>query len=91
MHWLIEEIEETDDCGVNWRRAELTDCYWHPRIAMLEALAIIEDEWRPPQSALRELTTALTEDSTAIFWEKGIRIVRVGQRPCAGVGGVLPR
>jgi hypothetical protein len=72
MPWLIEE---SDDCGVHWRRAELTDCYWHPRVALLEALAIIEDEWRPPRRALRELTVALGEESTAHFWEKAIRVV----------------
>jgi hypothetical protein len=83
MPWLIEE---SDDCGVHWRRAELTDCYWHPRVAMLEALAIIEDEWRPPRRALRELTTALNEEATAHFWEKAIRIVRAS----AGAAGAHP-
>jgi hypothetical protein len=75
MPWLIEA---SDDCGVTWRRAELTGCYWHPRVALLEALAIIEDEWQPPRRALRELTAALTEEATAFFWDKAIRIVRAG-------------
>jgi hypothetical protein len=78
MPW---QIEESDDCGVSWRHAELTDCYWHPRVALLEALAIIEDEWRPPACALRELATALTEESTAHFWTKAIRIVRTRRWP----------
>jgi hypothetical protein len=73
---MLWAIEESDDCGVHWRRAALTGCYWHPRIAQLEALAIIEDEWRPPQHALRELAASLTEESTAHFWEKAIRVVR---------------
>jgi hypothetical protein len=88
MTWLIEE---SNDCGVTWQRAELTDRYWHPRVALLEALAIIEDEWRPPRRALRELTAALTEESAAFFWEKAIRIVRAGQRPAAGAAGAHPR
>jgi hypothetical protein len=53
MLWVIQE---SDDCGVRWRRAELTDRYLHPGVALLEALAIIEDEWRPPARAMRELT-----------------------------------
>jgi len=35
---------------------------------MLEALVIIEAEWHPPPCALRELTTARTEEATAHFW-----------------------
>jgi hypothetical protein len=46
-----------------------------------EALAIIEDEWLPPPRALRELATALTEESAAHCWERAIRIVRAGHRP----------
>jgi hypothetical protein len=84
MPWLIEE---SDDCGVHWRRAELTDCYGHPRLALQEALEIIKDEWRPPRRALQELTTALTEDATVYFWAKGIRIVRAGRCPAAGLSG----
>jgi hypothetical protein len=82
MPWVIEE---SDDCGVHWRRAELTCCYWHPRVAMLEALEIIRDEWRPPRRALRELTAALDEEAAAYFWERAIRIVR------AAAGGAHPR
>lgn len=74
MPWILEE---TDDCGVTWRRAELTYCYYHPRVAMLEALEIIQDEWRPPAHSLRQLTHALHDESVAYFWERGIRIVRV--------------
>jgi hypothetical protein len=59
MLWIIEESE---NCGVHWRRAELTGCYPHPQVAMLEALAIIEDEWRPPRLALQELTAALQHE-----------------------------
>lgn len=69
-------IEESDDCGLHWRRAALTGRYPHPRIAMLEALAIIEDEWHPPRRAFQELTTALQDELIAHFWEKAIRVVR---------------
>lgn len=75
MVWVVEE---SGDCGVNWRRAELTDRYWHPRVAMLEALEIIKDEWRPPEHALRQLIHALQGESVAYYWHLGIRIVRVG-------------
>ena len=53
---------------MHWHHAELTGCYHHPRVAMLEALVIIEAEWHPPPCALRELTTARTEEATAHFW-----------------------
>jgi hypothetical protein len=72
MGWLIEE---SGDCGVNWFRAELTVCYLHPQVAMLEALAIIEVEWRPPPCALRELTLALRSERRAHYWQKAIRVV----------------
>jgi hypothetical protein len=74
MLWIIEESE---DCGVQWRRAELTGCYLHPQVALLEALAIIEDEWRPPRAAFQELTFALQTESTAHYWDKGIRLVQI--------------
>lgn len=77
MLWVIQESE---DCGVHWCRAELTGCYLHPRVAMLDALAIIEDEWRPPPCSLRELTTALYDESVAYFWEKAIRVIRTAMR-----------
>lgn len=77
MPWVIEE---SDDCGVHWRRAELTYCYWHPRVAMLEAFEIIKDEWRPSEHALRQLVHALETESVAHYWERGIRIVRGVQR-----------
>ncbi|HEU5155797.1 MAG TPA: hypothetical protein VFU43_02295 [Streptosporangiaceae bacterium] len=70
-------IEESDDCGVHWRRADLTHCYFHPRIALLDALAIVKDEWRPPEHSLRELTCALKDESVAFYWRLGIRVVRV--------------
>jgi hypothetical protein len=73
MLWVIEE---SDDCGVRWRRAELTYCYWHPQVAVLDALAIIEDEWRPPQRSFQELASALQSEFTAYFWDKAIRVVR---------------
>lgn len=73
MPWIIEA---SDDCGGHWRRAEVTGCYLHPRIAMLEALAIIEDEWHPPHRALLELTTSLQDELRAHFWEKAIRVIR---------------
>ncbi|HEU5159202.1 MAG TPA: hypothetical protein VFU43_19555 [Streptosporangiaceae bacterium] len=73
MPW---HIEESDDCGVSWRRAELTCCYYHPRVAMLEALEIIQDEWRPPEHSLRQLVHALQGESVAHFWHKAIRVVR---------------
>jgi hypothetical protein len=73
MAWVLEE---SDDCGVHWRRAELTHCYHHPRVAMLEAAEIIKDEWRPPEHVLRELVQALVGESVAHYWEKAIRIVR---------------
>jgi hypothetical protein len=84
MPWVIEE---SDDCGVRWQRAELTYCYLHPRVALVEALAIIEDEWRPPRCALHELTNALTEESAAHFWDMAIRIVRTRQWPSTGLAG----
>ena len=64
MPWIIEE---SDDCGLHWRRAELTQCYHHPRVAVLEAMAIIQDEWQPPPHSLQELTNALVEESAAHF------------------------
>lgn len=72
MPWIIEE---TGDCGVHWQRAELTYCYWHPRIALLEALEIIKDEWCPPAGAVEQLIFALEHESVAHFWDKGLRIV----------------
>jgi hypothetical protein len=75
--WIIEE---SDDCGVHWCRAELTYCYPHPGVALLEALAIIEDEWRPPRRAFRELTAALQDESTAYYWQKAIRVVRMANQ-----------
>ena len=74
MPW---HIEESDDCGVHWRRAELTCCYFHPRVAMLEALEIIQDEWRPPEHAWRQLVHALLDESVAHYWQKAIRVVRL--------------
>ncbi|HEU5158986.1 MAG TPA: hypothetical protein VFU43_18465 [Streptosporangiaceae bacterium] len=61
---------------MHWQRAELTYCYWHPRIALLDALAIIKDEWRPPAHAYEQLSFALERESVAHYWEKGLRIVR---------------
>jgi hypothetical protein len=78
MPWIIEE---TDDCGVRWRRAELTYCYPHPRAALVEALAIIEDEWRPPMQAFEQLKFALEHESVAHYWDHGIRIVRAAGLP----------
>ncbi|HEX6469727.1 MAG TPA: hypothetical protein VF069_11580 [Streptosporangiaceae bacterium] len=75
MPWIIQESE---DCGVHWRRADVTGCYWHPRVAVLEAVAIIEDEWRPPPGAMHELTAALNEDFVAHYWHNAIRVVRAG-------------
>jgi hypothetical protein len=72
MLWIIEE---TEDCGVRWRRAELTYCYFHPRVAMLEAMEIIKDEWQPPEHSFRQLIHALLGESVAYFWQKGIRVV----------------
>jgi hypothetical protein len=69
-------IEETDDCGVHWRRAELTKCYLHRHAAVLEAALIIEDEWHPPVRALRELIYALERESIVYYWENGIRVVQ---------------
>jgi hypothetical protein len=54
MPWAIEE---TADSGVHWRRAELTYCYPHPRVALREALEIIWDEWRPPEAGGRRATS----------------------------------
>ena len=73
MTWIIEE---SDDCGIHWCRAAATGYFFHPRVAILEAMAIIEDEWRPPQRAYEELTSALHEESVAYYWQKAIRIVR---------------
>jgi hypothetical protein len=73
MSWIIEE---SDDCGVHWQRAELTYLHWHPRIAMLEALEIIKDEWRPPERSFNQLMHALQNELAAYFWEKGIRIIK---------------
>jgi hypothetical protein len=81
MPW---RVEESDDCGVNWRQAELTYCYLHPSVAVLEALEIIQDEWRPPEHAWRQLVHALHGESVAYFWQKGIRIVRVEKASRAG-------
>ena len=83
MLWIIEESE---DCGVHWRRAELTYCCLHPQVALLEALAIVEDEWRPPQRAFQELTSALQHELTAYYWEKAIRVVRTAMRRRAHAG-----
>ena len=76
MPWIIEE---SADCGVNWRRAPLTIYYWHPRIAMLDALVIIQDEWRPSKPVLDELRAALHEESIVHYWDRAIRVVRSGQ------------
>jgi hypothetical protein len=76
--WIIEE---SDDCGMHWRRAELTYCYPHPRAALVEALAIIEDEWRPPARAFEQLKFALEHEAVAHCWDKGIRIVRAAGLP----------
>jgi hypothetical protein len=73
MPWFIEE---SDDCGVHWRRAEMTRCYRHPRVAVLDALEIIKDEWRPPDPAFEQLTSALVDESVAHYWERAIRVVR---------------
>ena len=73
---MLYFIEESDDCGVHWRRAELTYCFFHPRVAMLEALEIIQDEWQPPEPAWRQLVHALQDESVAHFWQKAIRVVR---------------
>ncbi|HEU5161179.1 MAG TPA: hypothetical protein VFU43_29560 [Streptosporangiaceae bacterium] len=84
MPWILEE---SDDCGVHWHRADLTQCYFHPRVALLEALEIIQDEWRPPEHALRQLTHALEVESVAYFWHRAIRVVRVdlaARSPVAG-------
>ena len=77
MGWIIEE---SGDCGVNWCRAELTYCYPHAGVALLEALAIIEDEWRPPRRAFRELTFALQNELAAYYWENAIRVVRTANQ-----------
>jgi hypothetical protein len=68
-------IEESDDCGVHWRKAELTDRYPHLNAALTEASEIIQDEWRPPMRALDQLFFALAEELVAHYWDKGIRIV----------------
>jgi hypothetical protein len=84
MLWIIEE---SDDCGVRWWRAELTYCYGHPRLALREALEIIKDEWRPPEHAMRQLIHALQGELVAYFWEKGVRVVRIDhavRRPATG-------
>lgn len=73
MVWVVEE---SDNCGVDWRWAEETYSYFHPRVAMLEAVEIIKDEWRPPEHALRQLIHALQSESVAYYWHQAIRIVR---------------
>jgi hypothetical protein len=73
MLWIIEE---TQDCGVRWRRAELTFCYPHPRVALREALEIIRDEWQPPEHSWRQLAHALEKELVAYYWALGIRVVR---------------
>jgi hypothetical protein len=74
MLWIIEE---TDDCGVHWRRAELTYCYPRADSAILDALVIVADEWQPSTRSLRQLGHALQRESVAYYWHKGIRIVRI--------------
>jgi hypothetical protein len=74
MPWIIEE---SDDCGVRRRRAELTCRYFHPRVAMLEALEIVKDEWCPPEHSFRRLVHALQGESVAYYWDRGIRVVRI--------------
>lgn len=74
---MVWEIEESDDCGVNWRRAEQTYRYHHPKVAMLEAVEIIKDEWRPPGHAFRQLIHALQGESVAYYWYKAIRVIRI--------------
>ncbi|HEU5155547.1 MAG TPA: hypothetical protein VFU43_01000 [Streptosporangiaceae bacterium] len=83
MFWIIEE---SGDCGVHWRRAEHTSAYRHPRVAMLEALEIIKDEWRPPEHAMRQFVHALQDESVAYFWHRAVRVVRVDDaaRPSCG-------
>jgi hypothetical protein len=83
MLWIIEE---SADCGVHWRRAELTYCYWHPRVAMLEALEIIKDEWCPPEHSLRQLVHALQGESVAYYWDQAIRVVRIDRAIQKGHG-----
>jgi hypothetical protein len=73
---VVWVVEESDDCGVRWRRAELTYRFFHPKVAMLEALEIITDEWRPPEHSLRRLIDALQGESVAYYWNQAIRVVR---------------
>jgi hypothetical protein len=73
---MLWSIEESDDCGMRWRRAELTKSHLHRHAAVLEAVLIIEDEWHPPVHALRELANALECESIAYYWENGIRVVQ---------------
>jgi hypothetical protein len=74
-------IEESADCGVHWRRAELTERYPHLGLALREALVIIEDEWRPSLPAFVQLNYALAHERVAHYWDKGIRIVPFWQAP----------
>lgn len=46
---------------------------------MLDAVAIIKDEWRPPELSLRQLIDALQGESVAHYWDKAIRVVRVSR------------
>jgi hypothetical protein len=74
MPWIVEE---SDDCGVSWQRAEMTECYMHPHVAILQALTIVQDEWHSPEHALRQLRYALAKESVAYYWFRGIRVVKV--------------
>jgi hypothetical protein len=72
MSWVIEE---SDDCGVHWHKAEQTYRYPHLASALTAASLIIHDEWCPPVRALDQLIFALVEELVAHYWNKGIRIV----------------
>jgi hypothetical protein len=70
MLWVIEE---SDDCGVHWQRAELTYCYWHPRIAMLEALEI-SGSLSPTLRQMRTLwSVAVVATSRPFGWTARLR------------------
>lgn len=72
MPWVIEE---SDDCGMHWSKAELPHSYPHFGAALAEASEIIHEEWRPPMQAFEQLIYALGGELVAHYWTRGIRIV----------------
>jgi hypothetical protein len=74
---MLWSIEESHDCGVTWRRAELAYCHGHSLRAPAGGVGDHQRRVVPPERSLRQLAYALAGESVAHFWERGIRVVRV--------------